>query len=107
LTGKAARIAGDEAIDGRSLVGAAEKYPAGGKVKGKIVGIVDYGVFVELEQGIEGLVHVSEMSWNKKIQHPSKVAKVGDEVDVVVLDIKPSDRRVSLESSRRKRIPGC
>ena len=76
--------------------GAAEKYPAGGKVKGKVVGIVDYGVFVELEQGIEGLVHVSEMSWNKKIQHPSKVAKVGDEVDVVVLDIKPSDRRVSL-----------
>jgi small subunit ribosomal protein S1 len=77
-------------------VGAAEKYPAGGKVKGKIVGVVDYGVFVELEQGIEGLVHVSEMSWNKKVQHPSKIAKVGDEVDVVVLDIKPSDRRVSL-----------
>ena len=77
-------------------VGAAEKYPAGGKVQGKIVGIVDYGVFVELEQGIEGLVHVSEMSWNKKAQHPSKVAKVGDAVDVVVLDIKPSDRRVSL-----------
>jgi small subunit ribosomal protein S1 len=77
-------------------VGAAEKYPAGGKVKGKIVGVVDYGVFVELEQGIEGLVHISEMSWNKKVQHPSKVAKVGDEVDVVVLDIKPSDRRVSL-----------
>jgi small subunit ribosomal protein S1 len=77
-------------------VGAAEKYPAGGKVKGKVVGVVDYGVFVELEQGIEGLVHVSEMSWNKKIQHPSKVVKVGEEVDVVVLDIKPSDRRVSL-----------
>jgi small subunit ribosomal protein S1 len=77
-------------------VGAAEKYPAGGKVKGKIVGVVDYGVFVELEQGIEGLVHVSEMSWNKKVTHPSKIAKVGDEVDVVVLDIKPSDRRVSL-----------
>jgi small subunit ribosomal protein S1 len=57
---------------------------------------VDYGVFVELEQGIEGLVHVSEMSWNKKVTHPSKIAKVGDEVDVVVLDIKPSDRRVSL-----------
>src|SRR6266852_1470043 len=75
---------------------AAEKYPAGGKVHGKIVGVVDYGVFVELEQGIEGLVHVSEMSWNKKAVHPSKLAKVGDEVDVVVLDIKPSDRRVSL-----------
>src|SRR3984893_12726158 len=77
-------------------VNAAEKYTAGGKVHGKIVGVVDYGVFVELEQGIEGLVHVSEMSWNKKVTHPSKLAKVGDEVDVVVLDIKPSDRRVSL-----------
>jgi small subunit ribosomal protein S1 len=77
-------------------VGAAEKYPAGGKYQGKIVGIVDYGVFVELEQGIEGLVHVSEMSWNKKVQHPSKLVKVGDAADVVVLDIKPSDRRVSL-----------
>ncbi|MFI5094255.1 MAG: 30S ribosomal protein S1 [Candidatus Acidiferrales bacterium] len=77
-------------------VNAAEKYPAGGKVKGKVVGVVDYGVFVELEQGIEGLVHVTELSWSKKVQHPSKVAKVGDEVDVVVLDIKPSDRRVSL-----------
>jgi len=76
--------------------GAAEKYPAGGKFKGKIVGVVDYGVFVELEQGIEGLVHVSEMSWNKKVQHPSKLVKMGEEVDVVVLDIKPSDRRVSL-----------
>src|SRR5258708_15459922 len=77
-------------------VNAAEKYPAGGKFHGKIVGVVDYGVFVELEQGIEGLVHVSEMSWNKKVTHPSKLVKVGDEVDVVVLDIKPSDRRVSL-----------
>jgi small subunit ribosomal protein S1 len=75
---------------------AAEKYPAGGKYKGKVVGVVDYGVFVELEQGIEGLVHVTEMSWSKKAVHPSKLAKVGDEVDVVVLDIKPSDRRVSL-----------
>jgi len=76
--------------------GAAEKYPAGGKVHGKIVGVVDYGVFVELEQGVEGLVHVSEISWNKKVVHPSKLVKVGEEVDVVVLDIKPSDRRVSL-----------
>ncbi|HEV2198164.1 MAG TPA: 30S ribosomal protein S1 [Candidatus Acidoferrum sp.] len=76
--------------------GAAEKYPAGGKVQGTVVGVVDYGVFVELERGIEGLVHVSEMSWNKKVSHPSKLVKVGDAVDVVVLDIKPSDRRVSL-----------
>ena len=77
-------------------VGAAEKYPAGGKYKGKVVGVVDYGAFVELETGIEGLVHATEMSWAKKSVHPSKVVKVGDEVDVVVLDIKPSDRRVSL-----------
>ncbi|MDQ1410083.1 MAG: small subunit ribosomal protein, partial [Acidobacteriaceae bacterium] len=77
-------------------VNASEKYPAGGKVTGKVVGVVDYGVFVELQQGIEGLVHVSEMSWNKKPTHPAKLVKVGDEVDVVVLDIKPSDRRVSL-----------
>ena len=77
-------------------VGASEKYPAGGKFKGKVVGVVDYGAFVELETGIEGLVHATEMSWSKKSVHPSKVVKVGDEVDVVVLDIKPSDRRVSL-----------
>jgi small subunit ribosomal protein S1 len=77
-------------------VDAAERYPAGGKYKGKVVGLVDYGAFVELEQGVEGLVHVTEMSWAKKATHPSKVVKAGDEVDVVVLDIKPSDRRVSL-----------
>jgi small subunit ribosomal protein S1 len=86
-------------------VGAADKYPAGGKVKGKVVGVVDYGVFVELEQGIEGLVHVSEMSWNKKVTHPSKLVKVGDEVDVVVLDIKPSDRRVSLGMLTAEKYP--
>jgi small subunit ribosomal protein S1 len=77
-------------------IDAAQRYPAGGKYKGKVVGVVDYGAFVELEQGIEGLVHVTEMSWSKKPTHPSKLVKVGEEVDVVVLDIKPSDRRVSL-----------
>jgi small subunit ribosomal protein S1 len=77
-------------------IDAAERYPAGGKYKGKVVGVVDYGAFVELESGIEGLVHVTEMSWSKKPTHPSKVTKAGEEVDVVVLDIKPSDRRVSL-----------
>jgi small subunit ribosomal protein S1 len=77
-------------------VDASERYGAGGKYHGKVVGVVDYGVFVELEQGVEGLVHVTEMSWSKKPTHPSKLAKVGDEVDVIVLDIKPSDRRVSL-----------
>ena len=77
-------------------IDAAERYPAGGKYRGKVVGVVDYGAFVELEPGIEGLVHVTEMSWSKKPTHPSKVAKAGEQVDVVVLDIKPSDRRVSL-----------
>jgi small subunit ribosomal protein S1 len=77
-------------------IDAAERYPAGGKYHGKVVGVVDYGAFVELEPGIEGLVHVTEMSWAKKPTHPSKVVKAGEEVDVVVLDIKPSDRRVSL-----------
>src|SRR6266850_2029869 len=77
-------------------IDATEKYPAGGKFKGKVVGVVDYGAFVELEQGIEGLVHATEMSWTKKSVQPSKVVKVGDEVYVVVLDIKASDRRVSL-----------
>jgi len=77
-------------------IGAAERYPAGGRYRGRVVGVVDYGAFVELETGIEGLVHATEMSWSKKSVHPSKIVKVGDEVDVVVLDIKPSDRRVSL-----------
>jgi small subunit ribosomal protein S1 len=77
-------------------VNAAEKYPAGGKFKGKVVGVVDYGAFVELETGIEGLVHATEMSWAKKSVNPAKIVKAGEEVDVVVLDIKPSDRRVSL-----------
>ena len=68
-------------------IDAAERYPAGGKYKGKVVGVVDYGAFVELEPGIEGLVHVTDMSWSKKPTHPSKVVKAGEEVDVVVLDI--------------------
>ncbi len=75
---------------------AGEKYPAGSRVKGKVAGVVDYGCFVELEPGVEGLVHVTEMSWSKKTAHPSKLVKVGDEVEVVVLDIKPNDRRISL-----------
>ncbi|MBS1839785.1 MAG: 30S ribosomal protein S1 [Acidobacteria bacterium] len=77
-------------------IDAADRYPAGGKFKGKVVGVVDYGAFVELEQGVEGLVHATEMSWTKKSVQPSKVVKAGEEVDVVVLDIKASDRRVSL-----------
>jgi small subunit ribosomal protein S1 len=75
---------------------AAEKYPVGSRVTGKIVSLTDYGAFVELEEGIEGLIHVSEMSWTRKIRHPSKVVSVGEEVEAVVLDIKPDSRRISL-----------
>lgn len=75
---------------------AAEKYPVGSRVTGKVVSLTNYGAFVELEEGIEGLIHVSEMSWTRKISHPSKVVSVGDEVEAMVLDIKPENRRISL-----------
>jgi small subunit ribosomal protein S1 len=75
---------------------AAEKYPVGSRVSGRVVSLTDYGAFVELEEGIEGLIHVSEMSWTRKIRHPNKVVAVGEEVDAVVLDIKPDNRRISL-----------
>ncbi len=75
---------------------AAGKYPVGSKVSGKVVSLTDYGVFVELEEGIEGLVHVSEMSWTRKIRHPSKVISVGEVIEAIVLDIKPENRRISL-----------
>ncbi len=75
---------------------ATEEYPIGSKVEGKIVSLTDYGAFVELEEGIEGLIHVSEMSWTRKIRHPSKVVSVGEIVEAVVLDIKPENRRISL-----------
>ncbi|MDY0162186.1 30S ribosomal protein S1 [Desulfobotulus sp.] len=75
---------------------AAGKYPVGTRVQGKVVSLTDYGAFVELEEGIEGLIHVSEMSWTRKIRHPSKVLTVGEVVDAMVLDIKPDSRRISL-----------
>jgi small subunit ribosomal protein S1 len=74
----------------------AERYPAGTKVQGRVVGIVDYGVFVEIEPGVEGLVHVSEMTWNKRKQHPSKLVQEGDNVEAMVLEVKPDQRRISL-----------
>ncbi|MCG2757304.1 MAG: 30S ribosomal protein S1 [Desulfobacteraceae bacterium] len=75
---------------------AEEKYSLGSRITGKVVSLTDYGAFVELEEGIEGLIHVSEMSWTRKIRHPSKVVSIGDMVDTVVLDIKPENRRISL-----------
>jgi small subunit ribosomal protein S1 len=73
-----------------------EKYPVGTRVKGKVVSLTDYGAFIELEQGVEGLVHVSEMSWTKRVKHPSKLVNVADQVEAVVLDIDPKAKRISL-----------
>ncbi|HEX3891461.1 MAG TPA: 30S ribosomal protein S1 [Terracidiphilus sp.] len=75
---------------------AEERYPVGARVHGRVLSVTDYGAFVELEQGIEGLVHLSEMTWSKRLKHPSKLVKPGDEVDTVVLSVNPADRRISL-----------
>ncbi len=75
---------------------ATERYPVGAHVHGRVLSVTDYGAFVELEQGIEGLVHLSEMTWSKRLKHPSKLVKPGDEVDTVVLSVNPADRRISL-----------
>ena len=72
------------------------KYPLGAKVKGRVTNITDYGAFVELEPGIEGLIHVSEMSWTKKNVHPGKIVSTSEEVEVVVLEVDPAKRRISL-----------
>src|SRR5207302_526851 len=75
---------------------APDRYPVGAHVKGKVLSLTDYGAFVELEQGIEGLVHVSEMSWSKRTKHPSKLLATGSEVEAIVLNVNPTERRISL-----------
>jgi small subunit ribosomal protein S1 len=75
---------------------AEEKYPVGSRVEGKVVSITDYGAFVELETGVEGLVHISEMSWTKRVKHPSKVVSLNDTVAAIVLDLDKGNRRISL-----------
>ncbi|MEN6623262.1 MAG: 30S ribosomal protein S1 [Smithella sp.] len=93
-----------------------DKYPVGALVNGKVVNLTDYGVFVELEPGVEGLVHISEMYWTREIKHPSKVLSVGETINVVVLEVNPEAKRVSLslkqtspnpwENLREKYKPG-
>jgi len=75
---------------------ASHRYPVGAHVSGRVISVTDYGSFVELEQGIEGLVHVSEMTWSKRMKHPSKLVNVGDQVECVVLNVNPQERRISL-----------
>jgi small subunit ribosomal protein S1 len=74
----------------------AERYPVNSKVIGRVVNVTDYGAFVELEAGVEGLIHISEMTWSRRMKHPSKVVKPGDQVEAVILEVHPRDRRISL-----------
>lgn len=74
----------------------ANKYPVESKVTGKVVSLTDYGAFIELEEGVEGLIHVSEMSWTKRVKHPNKVLSIGDEVESIVLALDVANRRISL-----------
>src|SRR5206468_678939 len=73
-----------------------ERYPVDSRVIGRVVNVTDYGAFVELEGGVEGLIHISEMTWSRRMKHPSKVVNPGDQVEAVVLDVHPKDRRISL-----------
>ncbi len=82
-----------------------EKYPVGTRIHGKVVSITDYGAFIEIEQGVEGLVHVSEMSWTKRLKHPAKVLEVGRDVEAVVLDIDPKAKRIALGMKQTEANP--
>ena len=73
-----------------------ERYPPQSRVIGRVMSITDYGAFVEIEPGVEGLIHISEMTWSRRMKHPNKVVKVGDQVEAVVLEVKSRERRVSL-----------
>ncbi len=77
-------------------IAATEHYSPNTRVVGRVVSVTDYGSFVELEPGVEGLIHISEMTWSRRMKHPSKVVKVGDQVEAVVLEVKPKERRISL-----------
>ena len=82
-----------------------ERYPLGSRVKGRVVSLTDYGAFLELEEGVEGLIHVSEMSWTKKIRHPAKMMNIGDEIEAVVSDVNVPNRRISLSLKALEQNP--
>ena len=82
-----------------------DRYPIGAVVRGKVVSMPDYGIFVELEEGIEGLVHISEMTWNKRVKHPSKLVQIAEEVEAVVLDIDLEQKRISLGMKQLEENP--
>ncbi|MEL7060329.1 MAG: 30S ribosomal protein S1, partial [Acidobacteriota bacterium] len=82
-----------------------KKYPIGSRVRGKVVSLVDYGAFVEIEEGVEGLIHVSEMSWTKKVVNPSKILSVGDHIEAIVSELDMDQRRISLSLRQTERNP--
>ena len=82
-----------------------KKYPEGSRVKGKVVRLVNFGAFVELEEGVEGLIHVSELSWTRRVKHPSEILKEGDEVECVVIGVDKENRRISLSLKRVEENP--
>ncbi len=82
-----------------------EKYPIGKKVSGKIISLTDYGAFVELEEGVEGLVHVSEMTWSRRVKHPSKIVSIGADVEAEVLDVDRTNKRISLGMKQCEQNP--
>jgi small subunit ribosomal protein S1 len=84
---------------------ATERYPVGAHVRGRVLSVTDYGAFVELEQGIEGLVHVSEMTWSKRTKHPNKIVQTGQEVEAIVLNVNPTERRISLGMKQLEKNP--
>jgi len=83
----------------------ADRYPLGSRVKGRVVSLTDYGAFLELEEGVEGLIHVSEMSWTKKVRHPAKMMNIGEEVEAVVSDVNVPNRRISLSLKALEQNP--
>ncbi len=96
---------GMKQLESDPWVGINERFPVGMQLKGKISNITDYGAFIEIAPGIEGLVHVSEMSWTKKNVHPSKIVSLSEEVDVVILDVDESKRRISLGMKQLQENP--
>ncbi|HEY3134009.1 MAG TPA: 30S ribosomal protein S1 [Gemmatimonadaceae bacterium] len=83
----------------------AEKYPVGTRVSGKVVSITNYGAFIELEPGIEGLVHISEMSWTRNVRHPSKLVSIGESIEAVVLKVDPNEEKISLGMKQTEQDP--
>src|SRR5437762_2295304 len=83
----------------------AEKYPVGTRVQGKVVSITNYGAFIELEPGIEGLVHISEMSWTRNVRHPSKLVSIGETIEAVVLKVDPNEEKISLGMKQTEEDP--